>query len=78
MIKINFDKAREISHERRRAARSVELAPLDDVIAKQIPGQAIDAEAKRATIRQRYQKLQKDIDAAKTVDALHKIVTSKL
>ena len=38
MITVNIDKAKVISHDKRREARSAEFAPLDEVIMKQIPG----------------------------------------
>jgi hypothetical protein len=33
----DIDKCKAIGHDKRRAARAVEFAPLDEVIAKQIP-----------------------------------------
>jgi hypothetical protein len=75
MITVNIDKAKVISHDKRREARSAEFAPLDEVIMKQIPGtDAVAVEAERQAIRDKYAGLQADIDAAADVDALKAIV----
>lgn len=67
----NMDKAKLIAHERRRAAREAEFAPLDDIIAKQIPGKdAQAAEAARQFIRDKYAAIQLQIDAATTIDEI--------
>lgn len=66
-------KAKEVAHEIRRAKRAEEFAPHDDVIAKRLPGEA-EAEAKRQAIRDKYTKLQAQIDAAKDVTTLKKLV----
>lgn len=71
MIVINIDKAKAIAHDIRRAKRAEEFAPLDDLIAKRIPGSDLDAaEAKRQSIRDRYAVLQQDIEAASTIENL--------
>jgi hypothetical protein len=71
MIKINLEKAKEIAHEHRRKARALEFEPLDEIISKQIPGKSLDeAETERQIIRDKYAKLQAQIDAAQTVDAV--------
>jgi hypothetical protein len=70
MITINVDKAKAVAHDIRRAARSVEFKPYDDVIAKQIPGQADGAEAARVLIRARYATMQTAIEAAATIDEI--------
>lgn len=72
MITVNLDKAKEIAHEKRRAARSAEFAPLD--IKATIPSEADAAEEARAVIRAKYAGLQTDIDAAADVVALKGIV----
>lgn len=64
----NMVKAREIAHERRRAARAAEFAPLD--VEATIPAKAAEAEAKRQVIRDRYANMQTAIDAAQDVAAL--------
>lgn len=72
-VKVHMDKAKEIAHERRRAARSTEFAPFDQVIAMQIPGKSAQAaEAERAKIRAKYDVMQTAIDAAKTPDEIKK------
>ncbi len=71
MITINMNKAKDIAHEKRRAARSAEFAPHDEVIMKQIPGvDAQAAEAARQAIRDKYATLQAQMDAAQTADEL--------
>lgn len=70
-IVINLNKAKEIGHEIRRHKRAEEFAPLDDVIAKQIPGVDVaQVEEERQAIRDKYAAVQKKIDAAKTPDAI--------
>ena len=68
MIKINLDKARQIAHEKRRAARAEEFAPLD--IKATIPAEAAAAEEARAAVRAKYATMQTQMDAAATVDEL--------
>ena len=70
MITINIDKAKDVAHNIRRAARAVEFQPYDDAIAKQIPGQMTGAEEARAVIRAKYSTIQTAIDAASTVDEI--------
>ena len=75
MITVNIDKAKVISHDKRRTARSAEFAPLDEVIMKQIPGtDAVAVEAERQAIRDKYVSLQADIDAATDAVALKTII----
>jgi hypothetical protein len=70
-IGINLDKAKDIAHEKRRAARAEEFKPHDEVIMKQIPGvDAQQAEAARQEIREKYTALQAQMDAAQTADEL--------
>ena len=67
MININLDKAKQIGHDKRRAARAEEFAPHDEVIMKQIPGaDAVAAETARAAIRTKYEQVQTAIDSATT------------
>ena len=70
MITVNIDKAKEIGHNLRRAAREAEFAPLDAAIAKQIPGQMEGAEASRQIIRDKYALIQAQIDAATTPEEI--------
>jgi hypothetical protein len=68
MIAINLDKAKSIAHDKRRAARAAEFAPLD--IKATIPSEAVAAEAARQAIRDKYVVMQSAIDAASDVDAI--------
>lgn len=71
MITINLDKAKNVAHQMRRAARAEEFKPYDEVIMKQIPGNdATVAEAARAEIRAKYSAMQADIDSASTPDEI--------
>ena len=72
MIAINIDKAKAIAHEKRRAARSAEFAPLD--IKATIPSEAAAAEAARQAVREKYAFLQTDIDTASTIPELKLVV----
>jgi hypothetical protein len=76
MIAVNLDKAKAIAHDKRRAARDAEFAPLD--IKATIPSQAAAAEAARQAIRDKYNAMQAAIDAAPDVDALKAIMDSLL
>lgn len=69
-IVINIDKAKDIAHDVRRAARAEEFKPFDEAIAKQIPGQAEGAEAQRQLIRDKYAAMQTAIEAAATVEEI--------
>jgi len=65
MITINLDKAKAIGHDKRREMRAEEFKPYDEVIMKQIPGNdAVEAEAKRQEIRDKYNIIQDQIEAA--------------
>jgi len=67
----DIDKCKEIGHDKRRALRAAEFAPLDEVIMKQIPGNdAIAAEASRQVVRDKYAEVQESIDLAETPDAI--------
>jgi len=72
MITINIDKAKAIVHDKRRAARSEEFAPLD--VKATIPSEAIAAEAARQAVREKYAAVQTQIDAAPSVAELKTIV----
>ena len=70
-VDVDLDKAKDIGHDKRRAARAEEFAPYDEVIMKQIPGvDAIAAEASRQVIRDKYAAVQDAVNAAKTPDAI--------
>ena len=68
MITVNLTKAKAIAHDMRRAKRAEEFKPLD--IKATIPSEAVDAEAQRVLIREKYAAMQTAIDAAGDVDAL--------
>lgn len=71
MITINIDKAKNIAHDMRRAARAEEFKPYDEVIARRIPGLAEEeAEAARQAIRAKYAVIQADIEAAQTPEEI--------
>jgi hypothetical protein len=72
MISIDMTKAKDIAHDRRRAARSAEFAPLD--IKATIPAEATAAEQARQAVRQKYAEIQTDIDTASDVTSLKQIV----
>ena len=74
MIVINIDKAKNIAHDMRRAARDEEFKPFDEVIAKQIPGQMEAAEAQRQLIREKYAVMQAQIDAATTAEDIKAVL----
>lgn len=66
-IEHDLEKCKEIGHQHRRQQRAEEFKPFDDVIAKQIPGvDAVEAEAKRQEIREKYAAVQDAIEAAAT------------
>jgi Spy/CpxP family protein refolding chaperone len=68
MISIDMTKAKDIAHEKRRAARTTEFAPLD--IKATIPSEAAAAEAARQAIREKYATLQAQMNAAQTPEEL--------
>jgi hypothetical protein len=74
MITVNIDKAKAIVHDKRRAARAAEFAPLD--IKATIPSEAVAAEAARQAIRDKYAAIQSDIDSAPGVPELSLIAQS--
>jgi hypothetical protein len=67
-IVIDITKAKEIAHDKRRAARSAEFAPLD--IKATIPSEAQAAETARQAVRSKYATMQTQMDAATTVEEL--------
>ena len=68
MIKINLNKAKDIAHEKRRAARAKEFAPLD--VEATIPSRAAQAEAARQAIRNKYAVMQEQMNDATTIEEL--------
>jgi len=72
MITVNLEKAKGIAHDKRRAARSAEFAPLD--IKATIPSEATAAEAERQVIRDKYAQMQQKMNAASSVEDLKKLL----
>ena len=72
MITVDMTKAKVIAHEKRRQARSKELAPLD--IKATIPTEAEAAEAARQDVRDKYATMQTAMDAATTPDELKELL----
>lgn len=68
MIKVNIDKAKQITHDARRAARSEEFKPLD-VLATN-PSMNGPAEIARQSVRDKYAVLQDQIDSCKHIESL--------
>ena len=68
MITVNIDKAKQIAHDMRRAARAAEMAPLD--IQTTIPGKSEEAEKARQALREKYAEMQEKIYAAQSVEDL--------
>lgn len=75
MIKINLDRAKQITHQARREAREREFKPHDVTIMKQIPGGDADAaEQARVEIRARYADMQTAIDTCDNTQQLEEIL----
>ncbi|KAF5079256.1 hypothetical protein DSECCO2_131720 [anaerobic digester metagenome] len=75
IITINMDKAKTIGHKIRRAKRAEELAPLDAMIMKQIPGtDTTTVEDERQAIRDKYAVVQTRIDTAKTPEEIKQVL----
>ena len=72
MITINITKAKGIAHDKRRADRSAEFAPLD--VKATIPSEAAAAEVARQAVRVKYAEKQTAIDAAQTVAELKEVM----
>ena len=68
MITINIDKAKAIAHDKRRASRSAEFAPLD--IKASIPSESVAAEAARQLVREKYASMQSAINSAETIEEI--------
>jgi hypothetical protein len=71
-IVIDITKAKAITHDARRVARSAEFAPLD--VKATIPSESVAAEAARAAIRTKYADMQTAIDLAADVETLKTII----
>ena len=70
-LKLNLSKAKEISHEKRRAARSQDFQPWD--VKATIPSEQAAAESERQKIRDKYAAMQENIDKAKSVQELSQL-----
>lgn len=68
LIKINIDKAKVVAHTERRIVRAKMFQPLD--VEATIPTKAIEAEAKRQEIREYFDVVQEEIDAASTPEQI--------
>lgn len=77
-ISININKAKEITHDKRREAREEEFKPLDKAITINIanPDKAAEIEAERQAIRDKYAEIQINIDNSTTTDELKSIIES--
>ena len=75
MINVNINKAKEITHDKRRAKRTEEFAPLD--IQATIPAMAAEAEAQRQVIRDKYDAMQTTIDNASSPEELKAVIESE-
>lgn len=71
-VGIDIDKAKGVCHDKRRAKRAAEFAPLD--VEATIPAKAAQAEAKRQQVRDNHAALQAEIDAAADPAALKAII----
>jgi len=71
-IVIDLTKAKTITHDARRIARSAEFAPLD--IKATIPSEAEAAETARVAIRNKYANIQISIENATDVATLKSII----
>lgn len=71
-VGVNLGKAKGIAHDKRRAKRAAEFAPLD--IEVTIPAKAAAAEAARQAVRDKYAAIQTSIDACASVDALKAVI----
>ena len=73
-IVINLDKAKEITHVKRKEVRAEEFKPFDAIISLQIPGDDHNAaEAERVKIREKYAVIKSDINACADIDSLKAI-----
>ena len=72
MIIININKAKNIAHDERRAARTEEFKPLD--VKATIPSEAAQAETDRQAIRDKYAAMQAAIDAAVAVEEIKAVM----
>jgi hypothetical protein len=75
MIKIDLVRSKDIAHDIRRRRRAEAFAPLDDAIAKQIPGVDLESlEIQRQAIRDADEKLQNQINSAESIQELSELI----
>jgi hypothetical protein len=71
MIKIDLARSKDIAHDIRRRKRAEAFAPLDDAIAKRLPGVSIDElEKQRQAIRDDDASLQNKINSVRSIEKL--------
>jgi hypothetical protein len=71
MIKIDLARSKDIAHDIRRRKRAEAFAPLDEAIAKRLPGASVDElEAKRQSIRDADASLQNKINSVRSIEKL--------
>lgn len=78
IVAIDINKAKEITHNKRREARAIEFKPLDEAITINIanPDKVAEIEAERQTVRDKYAEIQINIDSSTTTDELKAIIES--
>ena len=70
-VKEDLTESKNCAHKLRRYERQKEFKPYDDIVMKQIPGaNTAGAEDQRVKIRDKYAKMQTDIDDASDVAAI--------
>ena len=73
----DLDASKAVAHDIRRAKRSEEFRPHDELMAARIPGtDEVAVEAARQEIRDRYVVIEEEIDAAEEVEDLRVKVKS--
>ena len=74
-VAVDLGKAKDICHDKRRAARTEAFAPFDEIIAKQIPGaDTLAAEAARVAIRDKYALIQDAINVSETPNEIKSVL----
>lgn len=78
VVAIDINKAKEITHDKRREARAGEFKPLDEAITINIANhyKVAEIEAERQTVRDKYAEIQNSIDSSTTTDELKEILDS--
>ena len=78
VVAIDINKAKEITHDKRREARAGEFKPLDEAITINIanPDKVLEIEAERQKIRDKYAEIQTNINTSSTTEELKVILES--